>query len=69
MLKLRLLVLVAIASAIAAVGAGWKWHFHRVPAASTSYRIAGWTWGDGGTVSNEQQSHTKPEAQSSRSHS
>jgi hypothetical protein len=68
MLKLKLLVLVAIAVAIAAVGAGWKWHFNRVPAASTSYRIAGWTWGDGG-VSNEQQSHTNPGAESSRHHS
>jgi hypothetical protein len=67
MLKLRLLVLVAIAGAIAAVGAGWKWHV-RAPAASTSYRIAGWTWG-GGSVSDEQQAHTNPVAQSSRNHS
>jgi hypothetical protein len=65
MLKLKLVMLIVIASAIAAVGAGWKWHFQRVPAASTSYRIAGWTWGDGG-VANDQESHANPAAESSR---
>jgi hypothetical protein len=53
MLKLKLLVLVAIAAAIATVGAAWKWNFHRGSGAAP-YRIAGWTWGDGPDIAQEQ---------------
>jgi hypothetical protein len=54
--KVKLLVLLGATAAIAATGAGWKWHGGHAPAqAKGTYKIAGWSWGDGGASQSSDQ--------------
>jgi hypothetical protein len=49
--KLKIAVVVVLAAGVASGGAAWKWRAATVKP-GPSYKIAGWSWGNGHVHSN-----------------